>query len=65
MIIVDILSPGRKPGDGVVVNNFLPLSRHVWDRDGRIFTDVDRNIFRSDAKLRSGMRVRYPFEIVV
>lgn len=51
MVTVHVLRPSGKPGDGVVVNNFLPVSGHVWDRNGRIFTDVDGDVLRSNAIL--------------
>ena len=49
---VDVLLPGREPGDVVVVHDVLPLVALRRLRDRRVLADVDRDLFGPDAGLR-------------
>ena len=51
MVLIDVLDPIGKPGDGIVVNHLLPRSRDVGFGDDLVLTDVDRDILRADAFL--------------
>jgi hypothetical protein len=46
-LLVDILLPSSKPGDGIVVLNSPPLSRNVgyWYRS--VFREIKCNVFRA------------------
>ena len=51
MVLIDVLDPVGKPGDCVVVDDLFPSSRDVGFRDGLMLTDVNGDIFRTDAFL--------------
>lgn len=52
MVTVDVLSPRRKPSNGIVMNDLFPLSRDIgnWSRCIRSYVNCD--ILRIDAQLR-------------
>jgi hypothetical protein len=41
----------RKPGDGIVVDNFLPFAIDTWYGNLFSFTNVDDDILRSNTSL--------------
>jgi hypothetical protein len=51
VIAVDVFSPIGEPGDGVVVSNGFPLARHVGDRNGHPFTNVEGDVFWTNTEL--------------
>lgn len=46
-LLVDILLPSSKPGNGIIVLNRPPLSRNVgyWYRC--VFREIERDVFRA------------------
>jgi hypothetical protein len=52
MVTVDVLSPRRKPSNGVVMNDLFPLSRNIrnWSRCIRSYVNCD--VLRIDTQLR-------------
>jgi len=51
MVTVDVLSPRRKPRDGVVMNDLFPLAWNIGDWDGRVCSYVDGDILRINTQL--------------
>jgi hypothetical protein len=46
-LLIDVLLPSSKPGNGVIVLNRPPLSRNVryWYRG--VFREIERDVFRA------------------
>jgi hypothetical protein len=51
VIPIYVLRPICEPRHGLIVNNALPLSRHVGYGNWGALTDVKSNILRADTKL--------------
>lgn len=51
MVLIDILDPIGKPSNRVVVDDLFPRSRGVGLRNRLMLTDVNRDIFRTNAFL--------------
>lgn len=47
MIAVDVFGPIGQPSDCLIMNNLLPLARHIWYRDRDAFANVDRDVLRT------------------
>jgi hypothetical protein len=54
MIPVYVLGPIGKPRYGLVVYNFLPCPGNVGHWNGRVFTNVKRDVLGTNTKLKSG-----------
>jgi hypothetical protein len=51
MVTVDVLSPGRKPSDGVIMNDLFPLARKIGNWNRHVFSYVDDDILRIHTQL--------------
>ena len=51
MVTVDVLSPGRKPSDGIVMSDLFPLAQNIGNWNRRVFSDVDGDILRVHTQL--------------
>lgn len=52
VVAIDVLNPRRKPSDGVVVDDLLPVTANVRLRYGGVLADVDRDILRTYTELQ-------------
>ena len=53
VVLIDVLDPIGKPGNRVIVDHLFPRSRDVRFRDMLMLTNVNRDIFRTNAFLRA------------